>query len=102
MKALKKDTLKNGDVFKISFLPRGDDDVPRHQWQESFRKAKWITNDPKQNCFTAKCKTKAHSYLKFLDVMQKGIRTASTEFASVFVNINGESYEYKGEDDRNI
>ena len=39
MKALKKDTLKNGDVFKISFLPRGDDDVPRHQWQTSFRKA---------------------------------------------------------------
>ena len=34
--------------------------------------------------------------------MQEGIRTASTEFASVFVNINGESYEYKGEDDRNI
>ena len=46
MKALKKDTLKNGDVFKISFLPRGDDDVPRYQWQTSFRKAKWITDDP--------------------------------------------------------
>ena len=102
MKALKKDTLKNGDVFKISFLPRGDDDVPRHQWQTSFRKAQWITDNPKQNCFTTKCRTKAHSYLKFLDVVQKGIRTASTEFASVFVNINGASYEYKGEDDRNI
>jgi len=102
MKALKKDTLKNGDVFKISFLPRGDDDVPRHQWQTSFRKAQWITDEPSKKCFTSKCKTKAHSYLKFLDVAKDAVRTASTEFASVFVNINGESYEYKGEDDRNI
>ena len=99
MKQLKKDTLKNGDVFNISFLPRGDDAVSTTQWQTSFRKAKWITDNPNQNCFTAKCKNKAHSYLKFWDMTKDAIRTASTEFASVFVNINGESYIYKGEDD---
>ena len=48
MKQLKKDTLKNGDVFNISFLPRGDDAVSTTQWQTSFRKAKWITDNPNQ------------------------------------------------------
>ena len=99
MKQLKKDTLKNGDVFNISFLPRGDDAVPTTQWATSFRKAKWITDEPDKKCFTSKCKNKAHSYMKFLDVAKDAIRTASTEFASVFVSINGESYIYRGEDD---
>ena len=99
MKQLKKDTLKNGDVFNISFLPRGDDALPRHQWQTSFRRAKWITDEPAKKCFTSKCKNKAHSYMKFVDMKIDEIRTASTEFASVFVSINGESYIYKGEDD---
>ena len=99
MKQLKKDTLKNGDVFNISFLPRGDDAVPTTQWATSFRKAKWLTDEPDKKCFTSKCKNKAHSYMKFLDVAKDAIRTASTEFASVFVNINGESYIYRGEDD---
>ena len=99
MKQLKKDTLKNGDFFNISFLPRGDDAVPTTQWATSFIKAKWITDNPNQNWFTAKCKNKSHSYLKFWDMTKDAMRTASTEFASVFVSINGESYIYRGEDD---
>ena len=92
MDKLKKDTLKVGDTFKISYTPRTHnseiiDVVDDSQLQPIFRNAVW--ND---DCEISKHKTKGHNYIRYFDIMQDSIRCASTEYGRAFITLNGKSY----------
>ncbi len=92
MDKLKKDTLKVGDTFKISYTPRTHnseiiDVVDESQLAPIFRNATW--ND---DCEISKHKTKGHNYIRYFDTMQDSIRCASTELGRAFITLNGKSY----------
>ena len=92
MDKLKKDTLKVGDTFKISYTPRTHnseiiDVVDESQLTPIFRNATW--ND---DCEIKKHKTKGHNYIRYFDIMQDSIRCASTELGTAFITLTGKSY----------
>ena len=101
MDKLKHDTLKVGDTFKISYTPRSHnseiiDVVDDSQLQPIFRNATW--ND---DCEISEHKTKGHNFIRYFEVMQDSMRTASTEYGRAFITLNGKSYILNKHDNLN-
>ena len=89
-----ENTIKNDDLFKITFYPQNINyDFDDHQIQSTTRFAKW-DND----CdFVFKPKTKnVAPFVKYFDVEKNGYRTATTKYRAVSISLDNNHYTWNG------